>query len=291
MAEKLIQSVKEPKAKGASRKKTADELKAPPGQEEAAPKTPEPPKPDKEEGKASVSEDKLRDIIREELAAAREKEKEEADQEKAAEEKDNNRFPMVLKTGAGEEMIAPEEVLRQYMGGTPEGDIELRAIMKFRAAMLMVMDLVSIQKGSAEADAKRMMPILALMKETRDEQDAAAARARASSDEIAVRAAQETAGQLMSSISQNASQTGNSLEEIRQLLSGKKDDPFSRFLTMIGSLQQFTQMLGIKLPGMPGAAAPAQAGEQPLQPQPIERHSVNELEQINPEGKSEGNSV
>jgi len=50
--------------------------------------------------------------------------------------------------------------------------------MKFRAAMLMVMDLVNIQKGSAEADAKRMEPILRLMKETREEQDAAAAGRR-----------------------------------------------------------------------------------------------------------------
>ena len=109
---------------------------------------------------------------------------------RGGEEKASGQFPVMRKMGGGMEMIAPEAVLKQYMGGTPEGEVELRAIMKFRAAMLMVMDLVNIQKGSAEADAKRMEPILRLMKETREEQDAAAARAKASSEDIADRAAQ-----------------------------------------------------------------------------------------------------
>jgi len=56
-------------------------------------------------------------------------------------------WPVIRKMGGGVEVIAPEAVLRQYMGGTPEEELELRAIMKFRAAMLMVMDLVSIQKA------------------------------------------------------------------------------------------------------------------------------------------------
>ncbi|MDO8655138.1 MAG: C2H2-type zinc finger protein, partial [bacterium] len=103
----------------------------------------------------------------------------------------DNIWPVVRKMGGGMEVISPEAVLRQYMGGgTPEEQLELRAIMKFRAAMLMVMDLVNVQKGNAEADAKRMEPILRLMKETREEQDAAAARAKASREDIADRAAQ-----------------------------------------------------------------------------------------------------
>jgi len=138
--------------------------------------------------KALVPEEKLREIIREELERARDAEDED--------DEANGRFPVIRKMGGGMEMIAPEAVLRQYMGGTPEEELELRAIMKFRAAMLMVMDLVNVQKGTAEADAKRMEPILRLMKETREEQDAAAQRAKASSEEIADRAAYETAGQL-----------------------------------------------------------------------------------------------
>ena len=227
-----------------------------------------------EASKNTVSEDKMREIIREELEHAR----------KADEEDDNadGRFPMVRKMGGGAEAIAPEAVLSQYMGGsTPEERLELRAIMKFRAAMLMVMDLVSIQKGSAEADAKRMEPVLKLMKETREEQDAAAARAKASSEEIADRAAHETASQVFGAISQSNTQTSSSLDQIRQLLTGKNDDPFSRLLNMMQSMQQMAQMFGMPLPGMmPGAMQPGgpPGGQPPPESPPIERHSINELE-------------
>jgi len=164
-----------------------------------------------ETGNALVPEDKLRVIIREELERAHTTEEEKAEEEA----KSRGEFPIVRKMGGGMEMIAPEAVLKHYMGGTPEGEIELRAIMKFRAAMLMVMDLVNIQKGSAEADAKRMEPILRLMKETREEQDAAAARAKASTEEIAERTAQATAGQLFGAISQSNSQVNSTLSQIK----------------------------------------------------------------------------
>ena len=113
--------------------------------------------------------------------------------------------------------------------------------MKFRAAMLMVMDLVDIQKGLAEADARRMEPILRLMKETREEQDAAAARAKASSEEIADRAAQATAGQLYEAISQNQGQVNSSLEQIKQMIGGAGDDPFSQVVSMMQSMQQMSR--------------------------------------------------
>ena len=195
-------------------------------------------------------------------------------------------WPVIRKMGGGVEAIAPEAVLRQYMGGTPQEEIELRAIMKFRAAMLMVMDMVNIQKGNAEADAKRMMPILSLMKETREEQDAAAARAKASSDDIADRAAQETAGHLLGAMGQNQSQLTGSLDQIRQMLSGKNDDPFSRMVGMMQSMQQMSQMFGMPLPGgmgmpMGGLPGGSNAGAGPVEPPPIEKHSKEEWEERN----------
>ena len=133
----------------------------------------------------------------------------------------DNVWPVIRKMGGGMEVISPEAVLRQYMGGgTPEEQLELRAIMKFRAAMLMVMDLVNVQKGTAEADAKRMEPILRLMKETREEQDAAAHRAKESNVEIADKAAYETAAQLSQVISQNNARITDSINQIRQALGG-----------------------------------------------------------------------
>ncbi len=227
---------------------------------------------------ALVPEDNLRAVIREELERARAAEN--------AEDKTDGAFPVMRKMGGGIEAIAPEAVLRHYMGGTPEGDLELRAIMKFRAAMLMVMDLVNIQKGSAEADARRLEPILRLMKETREEQDAAAARAKASSDDIADRAAQETAGHLLGAMGQNQSQVTGSLDQIRQMLSGKNDDPFSRMVGMMQSMQQMSQMFGMPLPGgmgMPMGGLPGgpNAGVGTAEPPPIEKHSKEDWEERN----------
>ncbi len=229
-----------------------------------------------ESGNSLVPEDKLRAIIREELERGRTAEGEEG--------KTSSDFPIIRKMGGGMEMIAPEAVLKHYMGGTPEGEVELRAIMKFRAAMLMVMDLVNIQKGSAEADAKRMEPILRLMKETREEQDAAASRAKASTEEIAERTAQATAGQLFGAISQSNTQVNSTLAQIKQMVGGQSNDPFSQVVSMLQSMQQMSQMFGMPLPGMMPGGAPAggqPGGQAPSDPPPIEKHTAKEWEERN----------
>jgi len=188
----------------------------------------------------------------------------------------DNVWPVVRKMGGGMEVISPEAVLRQYMGGgTPEEQLELRAIMKFRAAMLMVMDLVNVQKGSAEADAKRMEPILRLMKETREEQDAAAHRAKESNIEIADRAAYETATQLSQVISQNNTRITDSINQIRQAMGGKEENPLGQVLNSMQSMQQMMQMFGISMPGMPGAQGGAPPEVQ-WQPPPITHRKRDE---------------
>jgi predicted transcriptional regulator len=217
---------------------------------------------------ALLSEDKMRSIIREELKLAHYSEEEDK-------EKVNGQFPVMRKMGGGMEVIAPEAVLRQYMGGTPEGELELRAIMKFRAAMLMVMDLVNIQKGSAEADAERMTPILRLMKETREEQDAAAHRAKESNVAIANQAAFETATQLSQVISQNNARITDSINQIRQAMGGKEENPLGQVLNSIQSMQQMMQMFGISMPGMPGLQGGVPPAQQ-WQPPPIIRRKRNE---------------
>jgi hypothetical protein len=119
------------------------------------------------------------------------------------------------------------------------------------------------------------------MKETREEQDAAAARAKASSEVIAERAAQGVAGQLFGAVSQNNAQVSGTLDEIKQMVGGKSDDPFTRIVGMMQSMQQMAQMFGMPLPGMMPGAAPAAGqagGQQPVKAQPIEKHSITELE-------------
>jgi len=188
-----------------------------------------------------------------------------------------NAWPIIRKMGGGAEVISPEAVLRQYMGGTPEEELELRAIMKFRAAMLMVMDLVNVQKNTAEADAKRMEPILRLMKETREEQDAAAHRAKESNVEIADRAAYETATQLSQVISQNNSRITDSINQIRQAMGGKEENPLGQVLNSIQSLQQMMQMFGINMPGTAGVQGGGPPAEQ-WQPPAITHRKRNETQ-------------
>jgi hypothetical protein len=263
MDDQFLEAVKTLKEKGLSQQKIADELKVNRSKVRGALDKLNPPA----ESKTLVPEEKLREIIREELERAHDAEEED--------ESINGRFPVIRKMGGGMEMIAPEAVLRQYMGGTPEEELELRAIMKFRAAMLMVMDLVNVQKGSAEADAKRMEPILRLMKETREEQDAAAQRAKASSEEIADRAAYETAGQLSQVITQNNAKITDSINQIRQAMGGKEENPLGQVLNSIQSLQQMMQMFGISMPGMQGAQGGAPPAAQ-WQPPAITHRKRNE---------------
>lgn len=120
---------------------------------------------------------------------------------RASREGRDDGLPVVLKKGQGTEVVTPEAVLRRYMDGDAD-ERELRGMMKLRAAMLMVMDLINMRKADAEAFALEVKPILDLMKETRAEQDAAAERARASSVEAAREAAHEALGQAMPYIDQ-----------------------------------------------------------------------------------------
>jgi hypothetical protein len=184
---------------------------------------------------------------------------------------EQNNMPVTYKQS---EVINPEAVLRRYTDGSYEDEIELRGMMKLRAAMLMVMDLVNIQKGEAEADARRVEPILRMMKEGREEVDAAARRAKESNVEIAERAAYDTASQLSQVISQNNARITDSINQVRQAMGGKEDNPLGQILNSMQSMQQMMQMFGISMPGMPGQAsggAPA-----PWQPPPIMRRKRNE---------------
>lgn len=267
MDDQFIQQVKELKEQKLSQVRIAEQLEVTRSKVRAALQTLKAP----EESKAIVPAEKMREIIREELKRAREEDKE-----------DEGRFPMVRKWGGGVETVAPEAVLKQYMGGTPEEELELRAIMKFRAAMLMVMDLVNIQKGDAEADAKRMIPILSLMKETREEQDAAASRAKASSEDIADRAAYETANQLSQVISQNNTRITDSINQIRQAMGGKEDNnPLAQVLNSMQSMQQMMQMFGVVMPGMPGMPGQVPGPMQETQSHTIKRHKLEESEEKN----------
>jgi hypothetical protein len=191
---------------------------------------------------------------------------------KAEDENKEGGLPVTTK---GTEIITPEAIMQRLANGSQDWHLRLEGMMLLRAAQRMNRDDIEMTRMQAEADATRIKPILDLMKETRAEQDAAAQRAKESNIEIAERAAYETAGQLSQVISQNNSRITDSINQIRQAMGGKEDNPLGQILNSIQSLQQMMQMFGISMPGMPGAQGGGAPADQ-WQPPPITKRKRNE---------------
>ena len=176
MEDEMLQKVKELNEKGVTRKDIAKQLgvsKSSVDRAFAKLKKIAPPPTTPNQG---ITEDKLREIIREEIT-----------QKEAA---DDSKLPLVLKTGKGQEVITPEGIMKYYLLGDGDtGAAMLKGMMMLRAAQLMVMNDVEIMKGQAEAQAAAIKPILDIMEKAREDMDAAAERARASTTEAAEAAA------------------------------------------------------------------------------------------------------
>ncbi len=111
------------------------------------------------------------------------------------------RLPLVLKAGAGQEMISPEGILQSYvLSDGDAGTWMFKGMMLLRAAQLMNLTDVEIMKGQAEAQAMVMKPILDVMEQARKDMDAAAQRAKESNAEIAEAAAMGAAGGVLGRI-------------------------------------------------------------------------------------------
>ena len=106
------------------------------------------------------------------------------------EEKQNEGgLPVVLKDGKGE-VLSPEAVYRQLVAGDGvDGERDFRALMKWAASIEMVQRMTQIRKAEAEAFAEMAKPVLEMMEKSREELDAAVARAKESSMAIAEAAA------------------------------------------------------------------------------------------------------
>jgi len=188
---------------------------------------------------------------------------------------DDDREERLPVTTKGTEIITPEAIMQRLANGSQDWHLRLEGMMLLRAAQRMNRDDIEMTRMQAEADATRIRPILDLMKETRLEQDAAAQRARDSNMEIAERTAYETAGQLSQVITQNNARITDSINQIRQAMGGKEENPLGQILNSIQSMQQMMQMFGVSMPGMAGA----QGGGPPMdqwQPPPITRRKRNE---------------
>jgi len=173
-----------------------------------------------------------------------------------------------------DQVANPAVLLYKAIDGSKESEIEFRGMLKLRAAMLMVMDLVNIQKGQAEADAKRIDPVLKVLREGRDELDAAAARAKNSSYEIALQAAEEVAQGMKGAFSAE-------LRDLKAAIPGQPADMNPMAKMFFNAMQPFAgqaiaQLFSSIFPGMQPQVArqvmemsgQAQSGQaaQPSQP-------------------------
>jgi len=188
---------------------------------------------------------------------------------------DDDREAGLPVTTKGTEIITPEAIMQRLANGSEDWHLRLEGMMLLRAAQRMNRDDIEMTRMQAEADATRIKPILDLMKETRLEQDAAAQRAKESNMEIAERTAYETAGQLSQVISQNNARITDSINQIRQAMGGKEENPLGQVLNSMQSMQQMMGMFGISMPGMPGAQGGGPTAEQ-WQPPAITHRKRNE---------------
>jgi len=206
---------------------------------------------------------------------------------------DEEKEPVLPVTVKGTEIVTPEFIMHSLANGSEDWRLRLEGMMLLRAAQKMNRDDIEMTRMQAEADATRIKPILDLMKETRLEQDAAAQRARESNIEIADRAAYETASQLSQVISQNNARITDSINQIRQAMGGKEENPLAQILNTMQSMQQLMSMFGITMPGvMPGAAPGGGPSAEPWQPPPITRRKRSESqggEDVRSTTKDDGN--
>jgi hypothetical protein len=189
---------------------------------------------------------------------------------------DDDREAGLPVTTKGTEIITPEAIMQRLANGSQDWHLRLEGMMLLRAAQRMNRDDIEMTRMQAEADATRIKPILELMRETRLEQDAAAQRAKESNIEIAERAAYDTAGQLSQVINQNNARITDSINQIRQAMGGKEENPLGQVLNAMQSMQQMMQLFGVSMPGMAGGSGGTQTEQ--WQPPPITRRKRNEKE-------------
>lgn len=125
------------------------------------------------------------------------------------EEEKHDGFPITRKSGSGQEVLNPEVLLKQYLdqdGDNSPGHWMFQGMMLLRAAQLMNMDIMSMRKLDAEADAKRLEPLMRMIQTSREEMDAAAQRNKESMTEVAMKAGSQAGAMAMEHIDQRFNQ-------------------------------------------------------------------------------------
>jgi hypothetical protein len=188
---------------------------------------------------STLTEDKLREIIREEISQGK--------------NEDSVGFPMVLKSGKGQEVIAPEGILQHYL--LADGDAGawmFKGMMMLRAAQLMVMSDVEIMKGQADAQAAAIKPILDIMEKAREDMDAAAQRAKESGAAIAEAAAAGAAARATMHIDEKFNELKQQKPDIATVQDPMKGLMARTMETMVNRLQSMLFGGGDQVSPTPG---------------------------------------
>ena len=106
----------------------------------------------------------------------------------------NTGMPAVVKKG---DILSPEYIVQHLANGGNDRKTRIEGMMLLRAAQKMNREGAEIEILRAEAEAKRLEPLLKVLREGREELDAAAARAKGQSFEMAQEAADSAVGRVV----------------------------------------------------------------------------------------------
>lgn len=170
------------------------------------------------------------------------------------EQSENDEFPLVTR---GTEIITPEGIMRRLADGSDDWALRYEGMMLLRAAQRMNRDDIEMSKMQSEAYAAMIKPTLELMEKNREAQDAAAARARESSIEIAERAAFATAQDMKGAFS-------SEMQGLKASLPGTPEPSNPMMQAFLTAMQPFLgQIFQRMFSNLPGAVS--QPGPSPQQ--------------------------
>ena len=162
------------------------------------------------------------------------------------EEEESGLLPVILKDGKGE-VISPEAVYQRFVAADGvDGARDFNALMRWAACIELVRRMTQIKKEDGEALAEIVKPVLDMMEKSREEMDAAAARAKESSMAIAEAAAAGAAARAVMHVDQRFNELKQQKADIATV-----QDPMKGLMarTMETMMQR---MMGMLTGGKPG---------------------------------------
>ena len=177
------------------------------------------------------------------------------------EEEESGLLPVILKDGKGE-VISPEAVYQRFVAADGvDGARDFNALMRWAASIELVRRMTQIKKEDGEALAEIVKPVLDMMEKSREEMDAAAARARESTMQIAEVAAASAAARATAHIDQRFNELKQQKADIATVQDPMKGLMARTMETMMNRLQAMLLGGGQQIDLGPGFIDKRQGGK------------------------------